>query len=279
MENGNSLMIFEGNKVEVFEFNGKILFNPKDVGKCLELTEAAQKKQIQRMNDKQVIKLKNSDFSKETNCPFRKLHNVGENFITESGVYKMIFASRCKLAEKFQDWVTDEVLPQIRKTGGYIPISQEDTEEEINRKAQEIAKKTVQEYKNLLKEKDEEIIKLTKINDMNSGGDWQKLDYSNAIVRISLNNNQYINVNIQDIKDYLERNYFSKIKETFVDEDGQEWSSNKFKEERKVCNRFKRDKYGNILISQEGRKAIVRYMIKKLNCQLIIDNSRTNNYF
>lgn len=110
MENGNSLMIFEGNKVEVFEFNGKILFNPKDVGKCLELTEASQKKQIQRMNDRQVIKLKNSDFSKETNCPFRKLHNTGENFITESGFIRWFFASRCKLAEKFQDWVTDEVL-------------------------------------------------------------------------------------------------------------------------------------------------------------------------
>ena len=116
----NELMIFEGNNVEVFELCGVILFNPKDVGVCLELSEDAIKKTVQRMSEKQVIKVKNSDIPKGTNCPFRKLHNTGENFITESGVYKMIFASRSDGAEKFQDWVTDEVLPTIRKTGGYV---------------------------------------------------------------------------------------------------------------------------------------------------------------
>lgn len=51
------------------------------------------------------------------NMQFRKLHNTGENFLTESGVYKLIFKSRKEEAERFQDWVTDEVLPLIRKTG------------------------------------------------------------------------------------------------------------------------------------------------------------------
>ena len=51
---------------------------------------------------------------------FRKLKNRGENFLTESGVYKLIFKSHKEEAEKFQDWVTDEVLPTIRKTGGYV---------------------------------------------------------------------------------------------------------------------------------------------------------------
>ena len=118
----NNLMIFEGNEVEVFEWNDMILFNPKDVAKCLELSEDARRKQITRMNNKQVIKLKNSDV---TNCPIRKLNNAGENFLTESGVYKMIFASRSEGAERFQDWVTDEVLPTIRKTGGYIQDNRE----------------------------------------------------------------------------------------------------------------------------------------------------------
>ncbi|MCI9927552.1 hypothetical protein JY717_19685, partial [Clostridioides difficile] len=49
----------------------------------------------------------------------RKLHNTGENFLTESGVYKLIFKSKKEEAEKFQDWVTDEVLPAIRQTGQY----------------------------------------------------------------------------------------------------------------------------------------------------------------
>lgn len=50
---------------------------------------------------------------------FRKLNNAGENFLTESGVYKLVFKSRKPSAEKFADWVADEVLPSIRKYGMY----------------------------------------------------------------------------------------------------------------------------------------------------------------
>nr|WP_330380061.1 BRO family protein [Clostridioides difficile] len=48
------------------------------------------------------------------------LNNAGENFLTESGVYKLIFKSRKEEAERFQDWISDEVLPSIRQTGAYI---------------------------------------------------------------------------------------------------------------------------------------------------------------
>ncbi|MCC0744939.1 hypothetical protein KGF43_20825 [Clostridioides sp. ZZV14-6044] len=109
-------MIFEGKQVEVFEFNEKVLFNPYDCGKCLELTESGVKTALSKMNDKQVIKLTNLEVAKYN---FRKLNNRGENFLTESGVYKLIFKSQKEEAEKFQDWVTDEVLPSIRKTGRY----------------------------------------------------------------------------------------------------------------------------------------------------------------
>lgn len=51
---------------------------------------------------------------------FRKLNNAGENFLTESGVYKLAFKSRKPEAERFSDWVTDEVLPTIRKHGAYM---------------------------------------------------------------------------------------------------------------------------------------------------------------
>ena len=112
----NNLMAFQGNNVEVFEFNGKVLFNPYDVGKCLDLSNSAVKMAIKNMNSNQVIKLTNS---KVNSIDFRKLHNTGENFLTESGVYKLIFKSRKKEAERFCDWVTDEVLPTIRETGKY----------------------------------------------------------------------------------------------------------------------------------------------------------------
>lgn len=39
--------------------------------------------------------------------------------VSESGVYQLIMRSRAKNAERFQDWVCEEVLPSIRKTGGY----------------------------------------------------------------------------------------------------------------------------------------------------------------
>lgn len=112
----NNLMIFENKPVEVFEFNGQVLFNPYNVGECLELKESAVRMAISKMSEKQVIKLTNLDVKE---VDIRKLNNAGENFLTESGVYKLIFKSHKKEAEKFQDWVTDEVLPQIRKTGQY----------------------------------------------------------------------------------------------------------------------------------------------------------------
>ena len=116
MENeNNNLMVFEGHNVEVFEWEGKVLFNPKHVAECLDIKNVNDN--IRKMNEKQVIKLTNSKIG-ETD--FRKLHNTGENFLTESGVYKLIFKSHKEEAEKFQDWVTDDVLPTIRKTGGYV---------------------------------------------------------------------------------------------------------------------------------------------------------------
>ena len=39
----NNLMIFEGHDVEVFELNGRVLFNSKHVGKCLDLSESSEK--------------------------------------------------------------------------------------------------------------------------------------------------------------------------------------------------------------------------------------------
>lgn len=112
----NNLMIFEGQQIEVFELNNQILFNPRHVGECLDLTDGAIRKAIVEMNSKQVIKLTNSDVNSSN---IRKLNNAGENFLTESGVYKLIFKSRKEKAERFQDWVTDEVLPSIRQTGIY----------------------------------------------------------------------------------------------------------------------------------------------------------------
>ena len=124
-----NLMIFEGHDVEVFELNGQVLFNPYHVGECLELNSDAVRKAMSRMNDKQAIKIKNSDV---TNSHIRKLNNAGENFLTESGVYKLVFKSRKPNAEAFTDWIADEVLPTLRKTGSYeMPKKDEQKKEKL----------------------------------------------------------------------------------------------------------------------------------------------------
>lgn len=111
----NNLMIFEGHEVEVLEVEGQVLFNPKHVAECLEIADVNSS--VRNFNEKQIVKLTNS---KLQNMHFRKLHNTGENFLTESGVYKLVFKSHKPNAEKFTDWIADEVLPTIRKTGGYV---------------------------------------------------------------------------------------------------------------------------------------------------------------
>lgn len=148
----DNLMIFENKLVEVFELNGQVLFNPYHVAERLDIADV--KSSIRNFNEKQVIKLTNS---KMHNMHFRKLHNTGENFLTENGVYKLIFKSKKKEAEKFQDWVTDEVLPQIRKTGGYIPLEDEMDDEEFMARALEVAHRTLKKKDELLKAKNKEL--------------------------------------------------------------------------------------------------------------------------
>lgn len=116
------IAIFNEHKVEVLEIYGQVLFNPYHIGECLELKESAVRMAILKMNEKQVVKLTNSD-AKELDI--RKLNNAGENFLTESGVYKLVFKSHKPDAEKFIDWVTDDVLPTLRKTGTYTMNQQQ----------------------------------------------------------------------------------------------------------------------------------------------------------
>lgn len=126
----NNLMNFEGNSVEIFEWNGQVLFNPRHVGNCLELSDSAVRNYLAKMNKKQAIVLKNPDVRDKD---IRKLNNAGEKFLTESGVYKLIFKSRKPEAERFSDWVADAVLPRIRKTGSYeMPEKEKNKKEKLS---------------------------------------------------------------------------------------------------------------------------------------------------
>ena len=67
--------------------------------------------------------------------------------ISEPGLYKLIMRSRKPEAKEFQRWVTHEVLPQIRKTGGYIPTTDVDDDMTILAKAVMIGRRTMEEQK------------------------------------------------------------------------------------------------------------------------------------
>ena len=69
----------------------------------------------------------------------------GATLINESGLYSLILSSKLPQAREFKRWVTSEVLPRIRRTGGYIPISDTDDEKLILAKAVGIFQRTVRE--------------------------------------------------------------------------------------------------------------------------------------
>lgn len=67
--------------------------------------------------------------------------------INESGLYSLVLSSKLPTAKKFKHWVTAEILPSIRRTGGYIANAETMTDVEIMSKALLIAKKTIENRK------------------------------------------------------------------------------------------------------------------------------------
>lgn len=65
------------------------------------------------------------------------------NFISEGDVYRLIVHSKLPSAEQFEKWVFDEVLPSIRKNGGYIAGQEELSPAELMAKALLVAQKTL----------------------------------------------------------------------------------------------------------------------------------------
>ena len=91
-----------------------------------------------------------------------KMQNVQMIFVNESGFYALVLGSKLPSALMFKDWVTSVVLPQIRKTGGYIPVNEGESEEEMIRNAEQILRATLKEKENLL-EKQKKLLEEQKI--------------------------------------------------------------------------------------------------------------------
>lgn len=74
-------------------------------------------------------------------------------FINESGLYALILSSKLESAKRFKRWVTSEVLPAIRKQGGYLIAKKGESDKEVMQRAMEIVKTT-------MAKRDEQIAKL-----------------------------------------------------------------------------------------------------------------------
>ena len=66
-------------------------------------------------------------------------------FVNESGVYSLVFGSKLESAQRFKHWVTSEVLPAIRKNGGYFHINPDETPEQIKARFQKVLEEAIAE--------------------------------------------------------------------------------------------------------------------------------------
>lgn len=136
--------------------NGNIMFALKDV--CDALGIANNRNVMRYMDGCYVHSIyvstpivsqgKDTGMSKE----------VQMTFVGEPNLYRCIFQSRKKIAKDFQKWVFDEVLPSIRKNGGYLVATEEDDENTIVERALNLAQKAIQRLK-------EQNIQLSERND------------------------------------------------------------------------------------------------------------------
>ena len=131
----NELQIFnneEFGSVRTITKDGKIYFVGNDVAKALGYSETAK---AIRTHCKGV-----SEMDIPTNGGIQTM-----KMITEGDIYRLVIKSKLPQAEKFESWVFDNVLPSIRKNGGYIAGQETLSDEELMAKALLVANNKIAE--------------------------------------------------------------------------------------------------------------------------------------
>lgn len=111
------------------------MFCLSDLCRVLELQVGATKK---RLNDRGISSINTPTYNQHGTQVMQEMV-----YISEQNLYKVIMRSDKPQAEPFQDWVCGEVLPTIRKTGGYIATAPEMSDAEIMAKAMIVAQNTI----------------------------------------------------------------------------------------------------------------------------------------
>lgn len=135
----NDLMIIE--KVRGYQDEkGVVQLNLEDVARGLGFTQIKNKIEYVRW---ETVKGYLKEFSFPTSW-----ENPSQKFIPENIFYKLCFKAKNEVARKFQDIVTDKVLPAIRKTGGYIAGEENMNEDELILKAMNVLNAKVENLRN-----------------------------------------------------------------------------------------------------------------------------------
>ena len=129
------------NEIQRFDFKGASLRT---------LTDEAGEPWFVAKDVCDILEISNpSDVLKRLDDDERSRFNLGRqgetNIVNEAGLYVLVLGSRKPEAHEFKRWVTHEVLPSIRKTGGYIPTSESDSDEDIMARAVLVAQKTIKQ--------------------------------------------------------------------------------------------------------------------------------------
>lgn len=123
---------YQSNEVRTVEMGGEPWFVLKDVCTVLGLTTPAR-----------VAERLDGDEVSQTHLTDSMGRKQETTVINESGLYNVILRSDKPEAKPFRKWVTSEVLPSIRKNGGYIAGQEQLTPEELMAKALLVANKTL----------------------------------------------------------------------------------------------------------------------------------------
>ena len=144
----NELQIFnseEFGEIRTITKDDEPMFCLADVCKALEISNVGNVKQ--RLSEKGI----------HTADTLTKGGMQKMTFISEANLYKTIFQSRKESAERFTEWVTSEVLPSIRKNGGYIAGQETLSDEELMAKALLVANNKIAERDKIIEQKQAKI--------------------------------------------------------------------------------------------------------------------------
>lgn len=133
----DNLQIFNNSEfgsIRTVEIDKEPFFVAKDVAEILGYRDTSD-----------AIKRHVDEDDKLTRCFTDSGQNREMYIVNESGLYSLILSSKLPTAKRFKRWVTSEVLPAIRKTGGYIGGVENLSDEEIMAKALLIGKRTIEQ--------------------------------------------------------------------------------------------------------------------------------------